>query len=64
MHAVDVSPMTDRFQFGAAVRSRSWDWLFALRKRLNVELQLVDDGQAPLLPASGGVVDALLSGEA
>lgn len=63
MHAVDVSPMTDRFQFGAAVRSRSWDWLFALRKRLNVELQLVDDGQSPLLTASGGSVDALLSGE-
>ncbi|MGH9237349.1 MAG: hypothetical protein ACRD3G_04845 [Vicinamibacterales bacterium] len=55
--------MTDRFQFGAAVRSRSWDWLFALRKRLNVELQLVDDGQSPLLTASGGSVDALLSGE-
>ena len=63
MHAVDVSPMTDRFQFGAAVRSRSWDWLFALRKRLNVELQLVDDGQSPLLTASGGGVDPLLSGE-
>src|SRR5688572_22942596 len=63
MHAVDVSPMTDRFQFGAAVRSRSWDWLFALRKRLNVELQLVDDGHSPLLTASGGGVDALLSEE-
>ena len=63
MHAVDVSPMTDRFQFGAAVRSRSWDWLFALRKRLNVEIQLVDDGQSPLLTAPGGGVDALLSGE-
>ena len=64
MHALDVSPMTDRFQFGAAVRSRSWDWLFALRKRLNVELQLVDDGQSPLLTASGGGVDALLSEKA
>jgi len=56
--------MTDRVQFGAAVRSRSWDWLFALRKRLNVELQLVDDGQSPLLTASGGGVDVPLSGEA
>ena len=63
MHAVDVSPMTDRFQIGAAVRSRSWDWLFALRKRLNVELQLVDDGQSPLLTASGSRVDALLGEE-
>ena len=44
MPALDVSPMTDRFQFGAAVRSRSWEWLFALRKRLNLELMLVDDG--------------------
>ena len=63
MHALDLSPMTDRFRFGAAVRSRSWDWLFALRKRLNVELQLVDDGHSPLLTASGGGVDALLSEE-
>ena len=55
--------MTDRVQFGAAVRSRSWDWLFALRKRLNVELQLVDDGLSPLLTASGGGVDVPLSGE-
>jgi GGDEF domain-containing protein len=45
----DVSAMTDRFQFGAAVRSRSWEWLFALRKRLNLELQLVDDAQVALL---------------
>ena len=64
MPALDLSPMTDRFQFGAAVRSRSWEWLFALRKRLNVELQLVDDGQAPLLSAGGtsAAVDSLLSG--
>jgi hypothetical protein len=55
--------MTDRFQFGAAVRSRSWEWLFALRKRLNLELLLVDDGQAPLLSAGGpsAAVDSLLS---
>jgi len=64
MSALDVSPLADRFQFGAAVRSRSWEWLFALRKRLNVEVQLVDDAQAPLLIAPGGseAVDALLSG--
>jgi len=63
MPALDVSPMTDRFQFGAAVRSRSWEWLFALRKRLNLELLLVDDGHAPLLSAGGtsAAVDSLLS---
>jgi len=63
MPALDVSPMTDRFQFGAAVRSRSWEWLFALRKRLNLELMLVDDGHAPLLSAGGksAAVDSLLS---
>jgi hypothetical protein len=55
--------MTDRSQFGAAVRGRSWDWLFALRKRLNVELQLVDDAQSPLLSAAGGTVDVLLADE-
>jgi hypothetical protein len=64
MQAVDVSAMTDRDQLGTAVRSRSWDWLFALRKRLNVELQLVDDAHSPLLAASTGLVDALLSEEA
>ncbi len=48
--------MTDRSQLGAAVRGRSWEWLLALRKRLNVDLQLVDDAQSPLLTAAGGTV--------
>lgn len=52
MHALDASPMTDRSPLGSAVRSRSWEWLFALRKRLNVDLQLVDDAQVPLMTAS------------
>jgi hypothetical protein len=59
--------MTDRTQFGAAVRSRSWEWLFALRKRLNVDLQMVDDGQLPLLAAGAAAtvpLDALLSDSA
>ncbi len=58
--------MTDRSQLGSAVRSRSWEWLFALRKRLNVDLQLVDDAHGPLLTVSGspGSADALLSGGA
>ena len=68
MHALDVSTMTDRSQLGSAVRSRSWEWLFALRKRLNVDLQLVDDAQAPLLTVTGSsgpaVEETLLSGGA
>jgi len=67
MHALDVPPMTDRSQLGSAVRGRSWEWLIALRKRLNVDLQLVDDGQGPLLTVAGTPAvsgDALLSGGA
>ena len=67
MHALDVPPMTVRSQFGSAVRSRSWEWLFALRKRLNVDLQLVDDGQTSLLTVSGpsgASSDVLLPGGA
>ena len=58
--------MTDRSQLGSAVRGRAWEWLFALRKRLNVDLQRVDDGQAPLLTVSGSTAagDSLLSGGA
>ena len=67
MRALDAPPMTDRFQLGSAVRSRSWEWLFALRKRLNVDVQLVDDGQTPLLTVTGdgtGSVESLLTGGA
>jgi hypothetical protein len=41
--------------FEVAVRARSWDWLLELRRRLKVDLQLVDDRHTPLLPfaASG-----------
>jgi hypothetical protein len=56
--------MTERFQFGAAVRSRSWEWLFALRRRLNVDVQLVDDANTALLTVAGGsanAVDSLLA---
>lgn len=49
MHAFDAFATTDRLQLGAAVHHRSWEWLIALRKRLNVDLQLVDDAQVPLL---------------
>jgi len=36
--------------FETAVRERSWDWLLELRRRLKVDLQLVDTRYAPLLP--------------
>jgi hypothetical protein len=41
--------------FEVAVRARSWDWLLELRRRLKVDIQLVDDRHTPLLPfaASG-----------
>ena len=44
--------------FETAVRERSWDWLLELRRRLKVDLQLVDKRYAPLLPftASGPAV--------
>ena len=43
--------------FETAVRERSWDWLLELRRRLKVDLQLVDKRYVPLLPftASGPV---------
>ena len=40
--------------FETAVRARSWDWLLELRRRLKVDIQLVDDRQTPLLPFGGG----------
>src|SRR5688572_14439510 len=41
--------------FEVAVRARPWDWLLELRRRLKVDIQLVDERQTPLLPfaASG-----------
>lgn len=65
MSTIDVSPSSDRFQFDAAVRSRSWEWLLALRRRLNIDLQIVGDTQAPLLgPAAAPLatnIEALLA---
>jgi hypothetical protein len=43
-----VSP-AGQIDFGAAVRSRSWEWLLALRHRLDVDLQLVDESCQPIL---------------
>ena len=39
--------------FEVAVRDRSWDWLLELRRRLKVDLLLVDGRPSVLLPALG-----------
>jgi hypothetical protein len=48
--------------FEVAVRSRSWDWLLELRRRLKVDIQLVDDRHTPLLPFAAGGPAPTLSG--
>jgi hypothetical protein len=48
--------------FEIAVRSRSWDWLLELRRRLKVDIQLVDDRHTPLLPFAAGGQAPSLSG--
>jgi len=46
--------------FEVAVRARSWDWLLELRRRLKVDIQLVDDRHSPLLPfAAAGPAPSL-----
>src|SRR5512145_3306610 len=45
--------------FEVAVRARSWDWLLELRRRLKVDIQLVDDRQTPLLPFASGPAPSL-----
>src|SRR5688572_18973477 len=46
------SPLSSaRGPFEVAVRSRSWAWLLALRRRLNVEVQLVNNEYSPTLDA-------------
>jgi hypothetical protein len=66
MHPTNPAPPNDRLPFESFVRGRSWDWLLALRRQLNVDVQLVSGGHAPLLagPAVTPVatdIDALLS---
>jgi hypothetical protein len=48
--------------FETAVRERSWDWLLELRRRLKVDLQLVDRRYAPLLPSAAPGSAASVSG--
>src|SRR4030095_8858646 len=45
--------------FETAVRERSWDWLLGLRRRLKVDLQLVDKRYAPLLPFAAGATPSV-----
>ena len=54
-----VAPEPSSFE--VAVRDRSWDWLLELRRRLKVDLLLVDSRSSVLLPAALGD-DARLSG--
>jgi hypothetical protein len=48
--------------FEVAVRARSWDWLLELRRRLKVDMQLVDDRHTPLLPFAAAGPAPSLSG--
>ena len=49
------------FPFTTAVQNRSWDWLFELRRRLNVDVQLVDEHGTFALPHPKGNVATMLS---
>ena len=59
-HSSPVAPEPSGFE--VAVRARSWDWLLELRRRLKVDIQLVDDRHTPLLPFSAGGPAPSLSG--
>ena len=47
--------------FEVAVRARSWHWLLELRRRLKVDIQLVDERQTVLLPLSAAGTSPSLS---
>jgi hypothetical protein len=59
-HTYPVAQEPSGFQ--VAVRSRSWDWLLELRRRLKVDIQLVDDRHTALLPFAAGGAAPSLSG--
>lgn len=48
--------------FETAVRERSWDWLLELRRRLKVDLQLVDKRHVALLPFTASASTASVTG--
>ena len=50
---------TDSSRFDVVVRSRSWEWLDALSRRLHIEVQLVDPQGSPRIPASTAADTAL-----
>jgi hypothetical protein len=53
MQSSDVQSQSDHISFDDAVRSRAWEWLVALQRRLNVDLYLVDARYTPtLLPGT------------
>jgi hypothetical protein len=62
MSTIQVSPPAGRSQFPAAVQRRSWEWLLALRRRLNVDLEIVDDRQEPLLAPPPSPISANIPG--
>jgi hypothetical protein len=67
MSPTDTSPSSHGSQFDTAVRNRSWDWLLALRRRLNVDSEIVDDTQTALLgqasaPLGTSLAELLASG--
>ena len=69
MYQTEITSTSDPLEFSAVVRSRSWDWLLALRRRLNVDLQIVDETLKPLLvgPAAASLttnLEALLTSAA
>src|SRR5688572_16974873 len=60
MQSSDLQSPSDYISFDEAVRSRAWEWLVALQRRLNVDLHLVDERyKLTLLP---GTLQATASG--
>jgi len=51
MSSIEASLPSGDSQFPVTVGRRSWEWLLALRRRLNVDLEIVDARQRPLLGA-------------
>jgi hypothetical protein len=63
MAIADHSPVAQEpSAFEASVRARSWDWLLELRRRLKVDMQLVDTRHIPLLPFAASGPAMSLSG--
>src|SRR5688572_29466881 len=53
MESSDPQAPSDFISFDEAVRSRAWEWLVALQRRLNVAPHLVDERYKPtLLPGT------------